>query len=77
MLEQALSFYNEVTGLLSQCNQIQTMKGATVNHEQGQTEVQTYSMHRSIPNWVTVGKNKFYLGRNVLTLHVHQPLKYP
>ena len=77
VLGQALSFYNEVTGLLFQCNQIQTMKGATPNYEQGQTEGQAYGMHRSIPNWATMGKQKLSLQINVLTWHLHQPLRYP
>lgn len=67
MLGQALSFYNEVTGLLFQCNQIQTMKEATPNYEQGQTEGQAYGMHRSIPKWATLGKHKLSLQINVLT----------
>lgn len=50
--------YNEVTGLLFNCNQIQTMKEATPNYEQGQTEGQAYGMHRSIPKWATLGKHK-------------------
>ena len=77
MLGQALSFYNEETGLLFQCNQIQTMKGATPNYEQGQTEGQAYGMHRSIPKWATLGKHKLSLQINVLTWHLHQPLRYP
>lgn len=77
VLGQALSFYNEVTGLLFQCNQIQTTKAATPSHEQGQTEGQAYGTHRSTPNWATVGKHKFSLQRNVLILHMHQPLRYP
>lgn len=59
VLGQALSSYNEVTGLLFQCNQIQTVKGATPNREQWQIKGQAYGIHRSIPNWAPRASTSF------------------